>query len=62
MFELDLEKAEGPEIKLSTSVASSKNQERSRKTPALFTTPKPLAVWITTNCGELLKRREYQTT
>ena len=23
---------------------------------------KPLAVWITTNCGKLLKRWEYQTT
>ena len=27
MFKLGLEKAEGPEIKLSTSVGSSKNQE-----------------------------------
>ena len=25
-------------------------------------TVKPLAVWITTNCGKFLKRREYQTT
>ena len=24
--------------------------------------PKPLTVWITTNCGKLLKRWEYQTT
>ena len=24
--------------------------------------PKPLIVWITTNCGKFLKRREYQTT
>ena len=23
---------------------------------------KPLTVWITTNCGEILKRWEYQTT
>ena len=23
---------------------------------------KPLTLWITTNCGELLKRWEYQTT
>ena len=27
-----------------------------------FTLPKPLTVWITTNCGNFLKRREYQTT
>ena len=32
MFKLDLEKAEEPEIKLPTSVASSKKQESSRKT------------------------------
>ena len=31
MFKLDLEKAEEPEIKLLTSVGSSKNQEGSRK-------------------------------
>ena len=24
--------------------------------------PKPLTVWITTNCGKFLKRLEYQTT
>ena len=51
MFMLDLEKAEEPEIKLPTSSGSSKKQESSRKTPtsALWTKPKPLTVWITTN-------------
>ena len=51
MFKLDLEKAEEPEIKLSTSVGSLKKQESSRKTPtsALLTTPKSLTVWITPN-------------
>ena len=46
MFNLDLEKAEGPEIKLPTSVESSRKQESSRKTStfALLTTPKPLSV------------------
>ena len=29
---------------------------------ALLTMPKPLTVWITTNCGKFLKRQEYQTT
>ena len=29
---------------------------------ALSTMPKPLTVWITTNCGKFLKRREYQIT
>ena len=28
----------------------------------LLTIPKPLIVWITTNCGKFLKRWEYQTT
>ena len=51
---LDLEKAEEPEIKLPTSAGSSKKQESSRKTStsAVLTMPKPLAVWITTNCGK----------
>ena len=40
-----------------TSVGSSKNQESSRKTStsALLTTPKPLTVRITTNCGKFLE-------
>ena len=44
MFKLDLEKAEEPEIKLPTSVGSSKNQENARKTStsALLIMPKPL--------------------
>ena len=29
---------------------------------ALLTMPKPLTVWITTNCGKFLKRWKYQTT
>ena len=29
---------------------------------ALLTMPKPLIVWITTNCAKFFKRREYQTT
>ena len=46
MFKLDLEKTEEPEIKLPTSVGSSKKQESSRKTStsALLTTTKPLTV------------------
>ena len=45
-------------------VGSSKKQERSRKTSisALLTMPKPLTVWITTNCGKFWERWEYQTT
>ena len=46
IFNLDLEKAEGPEIKLQTSVGSTKRQESSRKTStsALLTMPKPLTL------------------
>ena len=64
MFKLVLEKAEEPEIKLPTSVGSSKKQESSRKTStsALLTTLKSLTVWMTRNCGKFLKRWEYQTT
>ena len=54
--QLDLEKAEEPEIQLPTSTGSSKMQESSRRTStsALFTMLKPLPVWITTNCGKFL--------
>ena len=44
-----LEKAEEPEIKMPTTVGS-------------LTTPKPLDMWITTKCGNFLKRWEYQNT
>ena len=59
-----MEKAEESEIKLPTSIGSSKKQENSRRisTSALLTMPKPLTAWITTNCGKFLKRWEYQTT
>ena len=52
------------EIKMPTSAGSSKKQESSRKTSisTLLTMPKPLTVWITTNCGKFLKRCEYSTT
>jgi len=64
MFKLDLERGEEPEIKLPTSIGSLKKQKSSRKTStfALLTMPKPMTVWITTNCGKFFKRWEYQTT
>ena len=64
MFKLDLEMAEEPEIKLPTSVGSSKKQESSRKTSAsaFLSMTNPLTVWITTNCGKFLKRWEYNAT
>ena len=35
---------------------------RKPSTSALLNMPKPLTVWITTNCGKFFKRWEYQTT
>ena len=51
MFNLVLEKAEEPEIKLLISARSYKKQGNSRKTStsASLTTLQPLTVWITTN-------------
>ena len=51
MFKLVLEKAEEPEIKLTTFTGSSRKQESSRKTSisALLTMSKPSTVWITIN-------------
>ena len=57
MLKLDLEKAQEPEIKLSTSFGSLKKQENASKTPisALLTMPKPLTIWTTTNSGKFLE-------
>ena len=37
-------------------------QKKKKSTSALLITPKPLTVWVTTNCGKFFKRWEYQTT
>ena len=57
-------KGKGTRDKLPTSVGSSKKEENSRKTStsALLIMPKPLTVCITTNCGKIFNRWEYQTT
>ena len=56
MFKMDLEKAEEPEIKLPTSIGSSKKQESSRKTSGiLLTMPKSLTVWITNTLWKSLR-------
>ena len=64
MFKLDLEKAEISEIKLPTSGGLLNKQKSSRKTSisAFLTMPKPLTMWITTNCGKFFKSWEYKTT
>ena len=50
MFNLDLEKTEEPESKLTISDGSPKKQDNSRKASisALLTMPMPLTVWTTT--------------
>ena len=57
MLNLDLEKAEEPEIKLPTSFGSWKKQECSRKTSTLasLTMLKPLIVWITNKVWTILQ-------
>ena len=65
MYKLGLEKAEEPEIKLPTFAGSWRKQGSSRKTSTSvsFILLKPLIVWVPTNCGKFLKKRqEYQTT
>ena len=64
MFKLDLEKAEEPEIKLSTSIGLLKKGESSRKMSisALLSMLKTLILWITTNCRKFFKRCEYHNT
>ena len=43
---------------------NNQKSKSSRKTSisALLTKPKPLTMWITTNCGKFWKQWEYQTT
>ena len=64
IYNLGLEKAEGPEIKLPTLVVSWRKQGNTRKTStsASLTALKPLTMWTTTNCGKFLKKWVYQTT
>ena len=62
MSKLVLEKAEEPEVKLPTSVGSSKKSSRKTSISALSTMLKSLTVWITVNSGKFWKRWEYQTT
>ena len=50
-------KGRGTRDQIANIIGSSKKQERFRKTStsALLTMPKPLTVWITTNCGKFFK-------
>ena len=57
-------KGRGTRDQIVNTAGSLKKHESSRKTSisALLTTPKPLTMWITTNCGKSWKRWKYQTT
>ena len=49
-------KGRGTRDQIATLIGSSKTQESSRKTStSALTMPKPLTVWITTNCGKFFK-------
>ena len=63
MFQLVLEKAEEPEIKLPPAIGSSKKAREFQKNNYFcFIYCAKAFVWITTNCGIFLKRWEYLTT
>ena len=63
MYNLCLEKAEEPDIKLPTFIGSKRKQGNSRKNVYFcFIDYAKDFVWVTTNCGKFWKRREYQTT
>ena len=63
MFKLDLEKAEEPDIKLPTSVGSSKSEEFQKNIYFCFIDyAKAFDCVDHINCGKFWKRWEYQTT
>ena len=66
MFKLDLEKAEKlwtrDQIANICWVIKKARQSKENTYSALLTMPKPLTVWITTNCGKVFKRWGYQDT
>ena len=63
IFKLDLERQRKQRSNCQHPLDHQKKQDSSRKTStsALLTAPKPLIVWITTNCGKFFKRWEYHT-
>ena len=60
----EFRKGRGTTDQIAKSAGSLKKQESSSKTPTslLLTIPKPLTVWIKTNCGIFFKRWEYQAS
>ena len=65
MFKLDLEKAEEPEDQAANIrwiIEKARELQKKTSISALLIMPKPLTVWIITNCGKFFKSCEYQTT
>ena len=62
MYKLDLEKAEEPEIKLPTSIGSSKKKEFQKNNYFCFIDYTKAFDCVNYNCGKFFKRWEYQTT
>ena len=62
MFKLVLEKAEEPEIKLSTSAGSSQKKEFQKNIYFCFIDYAKVFDCVDHNCGKFFKRWEYQTT
>ena len=64
MYNLDLEKAEEPEIKLPIADGSQKKQENSRKTSTSVSLAATLKLLTLDHNkpGKILKRLHYQTT
>ena len=64
LFKMDLVKAEEPEIKLPTSIGSSKKQENSRKKHLLLLYWSRQSLWPcrSQQTGNFLKRWEHRTT
>ena len=59
MYKLNVQKAEEPEVKLSTLIVIELRELKKKSTLVSLTMLKPLTVWITTNCGKFFKRWEY---
>ena len=66
MSKLDLEKGKGrgtrDQIANIYWITETAREFRKTSISASLTLLKPLTVWITTHCGQFLKRREHQTT
>ena len=64
MYKMDLEKRnQRSNCQHMLDYRKSKGIPKKKKSSsASLTILKPLTVWITTNCGKFLKRRDYQTT